>query len=80
VRLPFLIEGAFEATFAMIIALVSLHFLMNHIDVLLKDLFPLLGGGNIVRLTFSILVYLILGGFIAGLTGARLSVKKLESI
>ncbi|MBN2525558.1 MAG: FtsX-like permease family protein [Deltaproteobacteria bacterium] len=78
VRLPFLIEGAFEATVAMLLALLALHYMMNHVDSVLGSIMPLLGGGNIMRLTSSIVLLLILGGFMAGLIGARLSLRKLE--
>ena len=78
VRLPFLIEGAVEATMAMLLALISLHYMMNHVDSILGSIMPLLGGGNIIRLESTILISLILGGCLAGLFGARLSLRKLE--
>ncbi|MBN2715949.1 MAG: FtsX-like permease family protein [Deltaproteobacteria bacterium] len=78
VRLPFLIEGAVEATLAMLLALLSLHYLMNHVDSVLGSIMPLLGGGSIIRLQSTILFSLIVGGFLAGLLGARLSLRKLE--
>ena len=78
VRLPFLIEGAVEATVAMLLALLSLHYLMNHVDSVLGSIMPLLGGGSIIRLQSTILLSLVFGGCIAGLLGARLSLRKLE--
>ena len=77
VRLPFLIEGAVEATLAMALALISLHYMMNHVDGVLGNIMPLLGGGNIIRLETTILLSLLIGGCLAGLFGARLSLRKL---
>ncbi len=78
VRLPFLIEGAVEATIAMLLALLALHYMMNHVDTVLGSIMPLLGGGRILRLESTVLLYLVLGGCLAGLIGARLSLQKLE--
>lgn len=78
VRLPFLIEGALEASLAMGMALLSLHFMMNHVDTLANDIMPILGGGSLTRLTGSIFTWLLVGGMVSGLIGARLSLRKLE--
>lgn len=78
VRLPFLIEGAAEATAAMLLALLSLHYLMEHVEGVLGSIMPLLGGGSIIRLESSILTYMVIGGLLAGLIGARISLRKLE--
>ena len=80
VRLPFLIEGAVEATLAMVLALISLHYMMNHVDAVLGSIMPLLGGGNIIRLGSTTLLYLVMGGCLAGIIGARLSLRKLEEV
>ncbi len=78
VRLPFLIQGAFEAVIAMGVALVVLHFLMNQVDSLAGDLLPLVGGGALGRLSPQNLWILLLGGLTAGLIGARMSLGRLE--
>lgn len=78
VRLPFLIEGAVEATIAMLLALLALHYLMNHVDTVVGSILPLLGGGSIIRLEFTVLASMVIGGFLAGLLGARISLRKLE--
>ncbi|MBN2339911.1 MAG: hypothetical protein JXX29_23455 [Deltaproteobacteria bacterium] len=78
VRLPFLIEGAAEATIAMGGALIALHYLMEHVDGVLGSIMPLLGGGSILRLGAPVLLYMLGGGLLAGVIGARLSLRKLE--
>ena len=50
VRTPFLIEGALEATLAMGVALISLDYVMDHVDAVMGGIMPLLGGGTILRL------------------------------
>jgi cell division transport system permease protein len=75
VHFPFLLEGAFEAMLAMGFALMGLHFLTNTARELIGDLMPLIGGGSIVRLTPAAVLLLLLGSALAGLTGARISLR-----
>jgi cell division transport system permease protein len=78
VRAPFLIEGAVEASLAMGLAIVSLDLLMNHVDTVVGSILPLLGGGQILRLECSWLAAMMIGSLLAGLIGARLSLRRLE--
>jgi cell division transport system permease protein len=78
VRLPFMLEGAVETVVAMVLALGALGFLMSRADRLLGDVLPLLGGGDLVRLTTFAAGALLLGGVLTGLLGARLSLRRLE--
>ena len=80
VRMPFLLEGAMEATIAMGIALVSLSYIMNHLVIVMGDIMPLLGGNSIIRLDTEWFIYLFAGGIFAGVLGARLSLGKLEDL
>jgi cell division transport system permease protein len=80
VRMPFLLEGAMEATIAMGIALVSLSYIMNHLVIVMGDIMPLLGGNSIIRLDTEWFIYLFAGGILAGVLGARLSLGKLENL
>jgi cell division transport system permease protein len=78
VRLPFLIQGGLEAAVAMVVAVTALHLLMGRVELVAGELLPLIGGGGIVRLTAGTTVTLVLGGILAGLAGARVSLRRLE--
>jgi len=78
VRTPFLIEGGIEAAIAMGIALFCLQQMMNHVDAVVGGIMPLLGGGRILRLESTWLLFMVVGGLLAGLVGARLSLRRLE--
>ncbi|MCK9521735.1 MAG: permease-like cell division protein FtsX [Proteobacteria bacterium] len=80
VRVPFLIEGALESLLSMLIALVSLHFLLNHVQDLAGDILPMLGSATLMRLPGGVLLALIAGGLLSGLLGARISLRKLEEV
>jgi cell division transport system permease protein len=79
-RLPFLIEGLLEAAVAMGLALLVLQIVVGRVEQLTGDVLPLLGAGGIVRLGGMTLVALLLGGALAGLVGARLSLRRLGEI
>ena len=77
VRIPFLLEGALETTGAMLVALLSLHFLINSAETLAGELMPLVGVASLMRLESSTCIGLIGASAIAGLIGARISLRGL---
>jgi hypothetical protein len=62
----------------MCLALAALHFMMNRIDLVVGRILPLIGGGSMVRLGSMVLLGLLLGGLVAGFSGARLSLRRLD--
>jgi cell division transport system permease protein len=80
VRLPFLLEGAFEAALAMGIALLALHAAVGRVEETVGEVLPLLGAQGIVRLGGPSLLALLGGGALAGMLGARLSLRRLEEV
>ena len=78
VRLPFMLEGAFESVVAMGLALGALGLLMSRVDRLVGDVLPLIGGGDLARITTATTAALLVGGVLTGLLGARLSLRRLE--
>ncbi|MBN2804348.1 MAG: hypothetical protein JXR91_14730 [Deltaproteobacteria bacterium] len=78
VKMPFLLEGAVESLIAMILALISLNYLMNYIISSLRTIMPLLGGNTILRINSTLMFYLLAGGILAGLTGAVISLRNIK--
>ncbi len=80
VQAPFLIEGTIETVMAMLIALMSLHFLTNSAQKLAGDLMPLIGADTLIHLSPTTVVLLLLGSALVGLGGARISLKGLARV
>ncbi len=76
VRFPFLLEGALQGVLAMLVAVVSLHFLLGYIQELTGDILPLLGVAQVVRLGPGALTMMLIGSALAGVVGARFSLRK----
>jgi cell division protein FtsX len=79
VRLPFLLEGILEALAAMVIALVSLHFLTNFAEAIAGDFMSLIGAASLVRLPPTTILLLLIGSALTGLVGARISLRGVTS-
>jgi cell division transport system permease protein len=79
VRLPFLLEGILEAVAAMVIALVSLHFLTNFAETIAGNLMSLIGAASLVRLPSTTILLLLIGSALTGLIGARISLRGVTS-
>jgi cell division transport system permease protein len=79
VRLPFLLEGILEAVAAMVIALVSLHFLTNFAETIAGDFMSLIGAASLVRLPPTTILLLLIGSALTGLVGARISLRGVTS-
>lgn len=80
VRLPFLLEGALEATAAMGLALLLLELGLERVERLAGEILPLIGGGELVGLTATTTAALLTGGLVAGLLGAGLSLRRIEEV
>jgi len=80
VHAPFLIEGIIETVMAMLIALLSLHFLTNSAQKLAGDLMPLIGADTLLRLSPTTIFLLLVGSALVGLGGARISLKGIARV
>ncbi|MCP4606654.1 MAG: hypothetical protein GY847_40130 [Proteobacteria bacterium] len=80
VRFPFLLEGAIEATSAMLLALAALHFLNNSVQELAGELMPLIGAAEFMRLTPTAVLMLLAGSALVGLAGAGISLRGLVRV
>jgi len=77
VRTPFMIEGVLEIAAALALALLALHVLLSRVESVAGDILPLIGGGSLLRPGITLLSAMICGGIAAGLTGARLTLRRI---
>jgi cell division transport system permease protein len=80
VQLPFLLEGAIEATVAMVAALISLHLLANSAENFAGDILPLAGASALARLAPKTVLLLVAGSAVVGILGARISLRSLSRV
>jgi cell division transport system permease protein len=75
IRLPFALEGAIEAGLAMAVSILTLQFLLGYAQGVLGDILPVFNVGSLSGLGLKNTLYLFTGSIIAGLLGARLSLR-----
>ena len=80
VQLPFLLEGAIEATIAMIAALVGLHLLANSAESFTGEMLPIAGASALARLGPNTILLLVAGSAAVGILGARISLRSLSRV
>jgi len=78
VQLPFLLEGAIEATVAMIIALLCLHLLTDSAESFAGEILPIAGASSLIRLSLKTILMLVCGSAVVGIIGARISIRGLS--